>query len=147
MTKGKFKKYIIGFWTIIIMVILGVTLFFSAISWGWFGEMPTFEELENPQSNLASEIYSADQVLLGKYYIENRSKTHYSKLSPHLVHALLATEDIRFRDHAGIDLNRKPQRRWEHHHTATCQKPFSARPVPFYKGTRHAEIQRVDYGC
>lgn len=104
MTKGKFKKYIIGFWTIIIVVILGVTLFFSAISWGWFGEMPTFEELENPQSNLASEIYSADQVLLGKYYIENRSKTHYSKLSPHLVHALLATEDIRFRDHAGIDL-------------------------------------------
>ena len=82
---------------------VGVALFFTAISLGKFGKMPTFEQLENPQSNLASEVYSADQVLLGKYYYENRSKTHYSKLSPHLVHALLATEDIRFRDHAGID--------------------------------------------
>ena len=104
MTKKRFRKYIIGFWSVVIVLMLGVALFFSAISWGWFGEMPTFEELENPQSNLASEVYSADQVLLGKYYVENRSKTHYSKLSPHLVHALLATEDIRFRDHAGIDL-------------------------------------------
>lgn len=104
MTKSKFKNYIIGFWSVVIVLILGVVLFFSAISWGWFGEMPTFEELENPKSNLASEIYSADQVLLGKYFVENRSNTHYSKLSPHLVHALLATEDIRFRDHAGIDL-------------------------------------------
>ncbi len=66
--------------------------------------MPTFEELENPKSNLASEIYSADQKLLGKYYIENRSNTDYANLSPHLIHALVATEDIRFRNHSGIDL-------------------------------------------
>ena len=104
MTKKRFRKYILGFWGIILALFLGVILFFAGISWGWFGDMPTFEELENPKSNLASEIYSADQVLLGKYYVENRSNTHYSKLSPHLINALLATEDIRFRNHAGIDL-------------------------------------------
>ncbi|MCF8308456.1 MAG: transglycosylase domain-containing protein, partial [Bacteroidales bacterium] len=104
MTKRRFRKYVLGFWGIIVALFLGVTLFFAGISWGWFGDMPTFEELENPKSNLASEIYSADQVLLGKYYVENRSNTHYSKLSPHLINALLATEDIRFRNHAGIDL-------------------------------------------
>ena len=104
MEKHKWRKYVLGFWGLVVTIILGITFFFAAISWGWFGEMPTFEELENPKSNLASEIYSADQVLLGKYYVENRSNTHYSNLSPHLVHALLATEDIRFRDHAGIDL-------------------------------------------
>jgi len=70
---------------------------------GWFGFMPTFEELENPKSNLASEVYSADQVLLGKYYIENRTLSHYNELSPYLVNALIATEDARFTEHSGID--------------------------------------------
>jgi penicillin-binding protein 1A len=66
--------------------------------------MPSFEELENPDSNLASEIYSADGVLLGTYYIENRSNIDYSELPGHLVDALLAIEDIRFYDHAGVDM-------------------------------------------
>lgn len=78
-------------------------LFFTAISLGWLGFMPTFEDLENPKSNLASEIYSADQVLLGKYFIENRSNVHYEELSPNLVHALVATEDARFYKHSGVD--------------------------------------------
>ncbi len=104
MAKKKYVKYLIALWSVFVLLIGGVVLFFAAISWGYFGDMPTFEELENPKSNLASEIYSADQVLIGKYYVENRSNTHYSNLSPHLVNALVATEDIRFRSHSGIDL-------------------------------------------
>jgi len=79
-------------------------LLFYAISIGWLGFMPSFEELENPKSNLASEIYSADQVLMGKYYIENRSNVHFDELSPNLVEALVATEDARFYKHSGVDL-------------------------------------------
>lgn len=104
MASKKYIKPIIVLWSVFVLLIAGVALFFAAISWEYFGDMPTFEELENPKSNLASEIYSADQELLGKYYVENRSNTHYSNLSPHLVNALIATEDIRFRNHPGIDL-------------------------------------------
>jgi len=81
-----------------------VSLLFTAISIGWLGFMPSFEELENPKSNLASEIYSADQVLIGKYFIENRSNVHFDELSPNLVEALIATEDARFYEHSGVDL-------------------------------------------
>jgi len=73
------------------------------ISSGKLGYMPTFEELENPKSNLASEIYSEDLELIGKYYIENRSDTRFSELDTNLVNALLATEDIRYYNHSGID--------------------------------------------
>lgn len=66
--------------------------------------MPSFEELENPKTNLATEIYSSDNKLIGTYYIENRSNIEYSELPPHLVQALLATEDIRFEKHSGIDI-------------------------------------------
>jgi len=102
--KKSYLKYLIIFWSIFIISVATVILFFVAIANGTFGYMPTFEELENPKNNLASEIYSADQVMLGKYYYENRSNTHYSNLSPHLVNALIATEDVRFRDHSGIDI-------------------------------------------
>lgn len=66
--------------------------------------MPTFEELENPTSNLASVIYSGDAVELGKYFKENRTNAQYHELSPYLVNALIATEDERFREHSGVDL-------------------------------------------
>lgn len=79
-------------------------ILFFGISMGWFGFMPTFEELENSKTNLASEVYSSDGVILGKYYIENRSNVNYADLSPNLVNALIATEDIRFYTHSGIDL-------------------------------------------
>lgn len=81
-----------------------VILLFIFISAGLLGFMPSFEELENPNSNLASEIISADQELLGKYYIENRSNIHYSDLSPNLVNAIIATEDARFFKHSGVDV-------------------------------------------
>ena len=98
-----FRKYIIIFWSLFTAAILFVILLFVLISSGTLGYMPTFEELENPKSSLASEIYSYDNVLLGKFYIENRSDTRFSDLDTNLIHALLATEDIRFYSHSGID--------------------------------------------
>lgn len=97
------NPYLKWFWIVIGGSIAFIGLLFILISLGWLGFMPSFEELENPRSNLASEIISADQVVLGKYYVENRSNVHYQDLSPHLVQALLATEDIRFYRHAGVD--------------------------------------------
>src|SRR6185369_6032411 len=107
MTKAKSKKtkkYLLIFWGLVLLPLLFFTLFIAAISSGWFGELPTFEELENPKSNLASEIITSDQVILGKYYIQNRTNAHYYELSPNLVNALKATEDIRFEKHSGIDM-------------------------------------------
>jgi penicillin-binding protein 1A len=102
-TKGKYKKYLIIFWSMIVFAILAVVILFSLISAGKLGYMPTFEELENPKSNLASEIYSTDGELLGKFYFENRSNALFRELDTNLVNALVATEDIRFYEHSGID--------------------------------------------
>ncbi len=98
-----FHNYLKKFWIGYLVAVGMVILLFAAISLGLMGFMPSFEELENPKSNLASEVMSADHELLGKYYIENRSNIHYSDLSPNLINALLATEDIRFTRHSGID--------------------------------------------
>src|SRR5690606_29131323 len=81
----------------------GIVLFFLLASWGVFGPMPSFEQLENPDSNLATEIVSSDGEVLGKFYNENRTMIKYSDLPKHLVDALVATEDERFYDHSGID--------------------------------------------
>ena len=101
---NNFKKFIIGFWSLVLLGILAVFIIFFGISKGWFGFMPTFEELENPNSELATEVYSADGVVLGKYYHQNRTFVDYDELSPNLINALIATEDIRFKEHSGIDL-------------------------------------------
>ncbi|TAJ13553.1 penicillin-binding protein [Marinilabiliaceae bacterium JC017] len=98
-----FRKYIAGLWGIFAVGVLSVFFLFLAISSGMLGFMPTFEELENPKSNLATEIYSSDQQLLGSFYKENRSFVGYKNLSPNLVNALIATEDVRFHDHSGVD--------------------------------------------
>ena len=65
--------------------------------------MPSVEDLENPRSEQASEIYSADNVLIGKYFRENRSPVDYNEISPNVINALIATEDNRFHEHSGID--------------------------------------------
>ena len=98
------KKYVLIFWAIIVIIALGVGFMFFGISMGWFGFMPSFEELENPQTFLASEIYSHDNKLLGTYYVENRSKIYYHNISPYITDALVATEDVRYNDHSGIDV-------------------------------------------
>ena len=80
-----------------------IFLFFTLLSLGWLGFMPSFEQLENPESNQASEVLSEDGEVLGFIGIENRSNVTYDELSPNLVNALIATEDVRFYDHSGID--------------------------------------------
>jgi penicillin-binding protein 1A len=98
------KKFIKGFWITGACAIFFILLLFLSISLGLFGKMPSFEELENPKSNLATEIFSADHQTLGKYYIENRSNVHYRELSPNVINALIATEDSRFLEHSGVDI-------------------------------------------
>lgn len=70
----------------------------------FFGEIPSFDLLENPRSNLASELYSSDRQLLGKYFRENRTTVNFEEISPNVLKALYATEDVRFFKHSGIDL-------------------------------------------
>ncbi|WP_456315148.1 penicillin-binding protein 1A [Pseudomonas shirazensis] len=91
------------FWKFFAFSLLGVLAFFLFASWGLFGSMPSFEDLENPDSNLATEIISSDGVVLGKYFKTNRSQLKYSDLPKSLVEALVATEDARFYEHSGID--------------------------------------------
>lgn len=93
-------------WLVFGLGLIGFMIFVLAVNanfLGLFGEMPEFESLENPDSEVASELYSADGVLLGKYFRENRSPVTYNELSPNLINALIATEDVRFEDHSGID--------------------------------------------
>lgn len=91
------------FWVTFTCSLVFIALFFTALSLGWLGFMPSFQELENPKSYLASEVISADQKVLGSFFIENRSNVHYYELSPWVVKALIATEDARFEKHSGID--------------------------------------------
>ncbi|MBF6609367.1 MAG: PBP1A family penicillin-binding protein [Flavobacterium sp.] len=91
------------FWKIFAGGIAAVILIFLLASWGVFGSMPSFDDLENPDSNLATEIISSDGVTLGKFYRENRTPVKYEDLPQHLIDALIATEDERFYSHSGID--------------------------------------------
>lgn len=94
------------FWKLFFYSSGAVILFFLLASWGFFGAMPSFEDLENPESNLATEIISSDGVTIGKFYNENRTPIKFEDLPPHLVNALVATEDERFYEHSGIDARR-----------------------------------------
>ena len=98
-----FKKYIKRFWIIVLGGFTSILLVFLFASWGIFGELPTFEELENPEKNLATEVISSDGVTLGKYAFKNRTPVGFSDLPENLVNALIATEDERFYEHSGID--------------------------------------------
>lgn len=103
-TSNSNSVYLKRFWQIMAGGTLFVVLIISSVGFGLFGELPTFRDLENPKSSLASEVISTDGQVLGAYYIQNRSNTKFKELSPNLVNALIATEDIRFYDHSGIDL-------------------------------------------
>ena len=84
--------------------ILAIILIFLLASWGFLGELPDHTQLENPKTNLATEIISSDGATLGKFYFnDNRTPVSYDELSTHLVDALIATEDARFHSHSGID--------------------------------------------
>jgi penicillin-binding protein 1A len=91
-------------WKIFLGGIVFIFLIFLMASLDIFGKLPTFEELENPENNLATEVISIDGITLGKYYRENRTPVKYTDLPANLLQALIATEDERFYEHSGIDL-------------------------------------------
>ena len=97
------KRSVKILWRVFIGGFLLLLLMFTLANFGVFGKMPSLEQLQNPEADLASEIYSSDGVLMGKYYSENRSEIKYNEISPNVVNALIATEDERFYDHSGID--------------------------------------------
>src|SRR5450432_2357183 len=99
----KTKPSIKILWALVLAgIALGIVVFVSAY-FGLFGKLPSLQELENPQANLASEIYANDGTLMGKIYTENRSPTDFNGISKHVIDALISTEDIRFYEHSGID--------------------------------------------
>ena len=106
MAKNKtkeFVKYNRWFWGITLGGFSFIVLVFLSASWGFLGVLPTFEELENPENNLATEVISSDGKTLGKYAAENRTPIKYKDLPENIVEALVATEDERFYEHSGID--------------------------------------------
>lgn len=103
--KFRYRNYILGFWSLVVILTGSIALLFMMIANGKLGFMPSFEELENPKNILASEIYFEDGKMLDKYFVrENRTFVGFESLPPHLIDALIATEDVRFYDHSGIDL-------------------------------------------
>lgn len=97
------KRYVRIMWVSYLCVLFLIAIFFTMLSFGWLGFMPTFEELENPKANLATEVYADSGELLGYIGIQNRSNVNYKDISPNMINALIATEDARFREHSGID--------------------------------------------
>ena len=105
--KINFKKPIIVLWAVFFIGNFSLMLFFYGVSKGLLGKMPSFAEIENPNSELATEIFSADSdIPIGKYYSKNRSNAQAHELPQNLIDALVATEDVRFYQHSGIDLKR-----------------------------------------
>jgi penicillin-binding protein 1A len=102
---NKRRKYLIIFWSLFAAPFITIAIIFTLIAYGKLGYMPSFEELENPDRDLAAQVISEDQKLLGKIFRGNQTRvtTSYDQLSPYLVNALIATEDIRFYKHSGID--------------------------------------------
>ncbi len=102
--KENSKKYLIWFWSLFVLPFVLIVLLFILISREKLGRMPSFSELENPEYFLDAEVYADDGSLLGKISLENLTWTDYKDLSPNLVSALIATEDIRYYRHSGIDI-------------------------------------------
>ena len=99
------KRFLIGFWSLFFLGLATVAIVLYLICNGKVGNMPPIEDLQNPQNKYASEIYSSDGVVLGRFFEskENRVYVPYSDLSQNLVKALIATEDARYNEHSGID--------------------------------------------
>ena len=98
---SRYRKILL--WLIITSPFFGLFLLVNLTAIGVFGDLPSFEQLENPKNNLATEIISEDGVVLGKYFFENRSRANYNELPENLINAFISTEDVRFRNHSGID--------------------------------------------
>lgn len=100
------KKVLLWLWGLFVFAVLAVYLLFVSLGKGWIGNMPSIEDIENPIDKFASQVISADGVVLGTYAPagDNRVWVDFDELSPYIVQALVATEDIRFQEHSGIDL-------------------------------------------
>lgn len=110
-----FKKGVKAIWTLFLCIIIGVPLYVYTVSidlFGLFGGMPSYAAIENPKNDLSSELISADNVSLGRYFRYNRSQVNYEQLSPDLVNTLLLSEDHRFYEHAGMDFWAYPRVAW-----------------------------------
>lgn len=101
---GKTTKYLLILWTLYALPVILFILIMVLIGRGKMGFMPEFSQLENPDTNLATEIITEDAEILGSYFVENRTYVDFEDLAPHLVNALVATEDVRYYRHSGIDL-------------------------------------------
>ena len=102
--KKIFKIFLISFWGLFLVGVISIVIIFCRISNGKLGYMPPIEELQNPRSKLASEVISADMEQMGRYYLfENRVSIPFNEISPNVINALIATEDVRYYDHTGID--------------------------------------------
>ncbi len=106
LSQQEIKRYNWMVWKFAIGCVVFFVLLITLTSFGLFGPLPPFRDLENPKSREASEIISSDKKILGTYYVQNRSSVTYKELSPYVVKALIATEDSRFLDHSGIDFER-----------------------------------------
>ncbi|NQZ78141.1 MAG: transglycosylase domain-containing protein, partial [Ekhidna sp.] len=107
MTQKPFKYILRVLWISFALGVIGITSLFLMVkndAFGWFGGLPSLQALERPDPDLSSELISSDGVSLGKYFRKNRTPVTYEELSPELVNTLLVTEDVRFKNHSGIDL-------------------------------------------
>ena len=103
--RGPYRRSLKLFWIVFSIGILSFVSIFLAAGFGFLGKMPEFRQLENPKTNLATQIFSADNKVIGKfYYNDNRTPLYYEEIPKNLIDALIATEDERFYDHSGIDL-------------------------------------------
>ena len=101
-----YSRIVTTFWLFFFGGLVTFILYVYAVSANFlnlFGELPNLRTIENPKSALASELYSADNEILGRYFRENRTPADFEELPQNLVNALVATEDVRFEEHSGID--------------------------------------------
>ncbi len=100
----KTKSKIFLIWGVVLSPFLLVFSLVSLASFEFFGPLPTFDQLENPKNNLATQVISSDSVVIGKFFIENRTSAKKEDIPQNFINALIATEDIRYRSHSGVDV-------------------------------------------
>lgn len=106
LSQDKIQKYNRTLWKILIGCLAFFALFILAIGFGFFGALPSSASIEHPKSNQATEVLAHDGRVIGTYFAKNRSIVSYKEISPNVINALIATEDVRFRTHSGIDFKR-----------------------------------------
>jgi penicillin-binding protein 1A len=106
LTKEDIRRYNGYIWKFLLAGFSFFVIIILAVAFGFFGQLPSFRDLENPKSNLASEVLSEEKIVLGTYFVQNRSNVTFKEISPNVINALIATEDNSFYKHSGIDFKR-----------------------------------------